>query len=60
MSDRVKCRMSVVERRHHGMSECGVTNKWCMDDVMSEHPSHGSLDARTIASSRSGDVWLMG
>jgi len=42
------------------MSECGVTNKWCMYDVMSEHPSHGSLDARTIASSRSGDVWLMG
>ena len=60
MSDRVECRMRVAERRHHGMSECEVTNKWCMDLQVSEPPSHGSLDARSVASSCSGEVWLMG
>jgi hypothetical protein len=52
--------MSVAERRHHGMSECQVSNKWCMDVLVSNNPSHGSLDARSVASSSSGAVLLMG
>ena len=60
MRDRVTCRLKEHEPLHHGVSECRVSNKWCMDDVMSKNPSHGSLDAGTIASSSPGAVLLIG